>query len=339
MAFPRLAMSVTAVPALACTLVVAQGAPAFEPPRPSARIVDVVSLNTEQIAALDRSKTVVLMPGGILEEHGPFLPSYADGYQSDYLTTQVAEALAARPGWTVLRFPLLPLGAMPASQVGGRFVFPGSYPVRMATLRAVYMDLASDLGDAGFRWIVVVNYHGGPTHNLALDQASRYFEDTYGGHMVNLFGLVSVAGASPHDLFTAAQRKAEGFGLHADADEHSRLMFLRPDLVPAAIRDAAPAVAPDIPDLVPLARRDGWPGYFGTPAIANAAAGRRAMEALSAAAIDAALKFLDGTLPADARRVYDDDQTVPIFKRVTEDGLQHDRQVEQRQAAWIARVR
>src|SRR5262245_62075251 len=99
----------------------------------TAHLLEVGELSTEQIQSLDRAHTVVLLEGGILEEHGPYLPSFADGYQSDFLATKVAEAIVARPGWTVLRFPQLPVGAMPANEIGGRFTFPGSYPVRLVT--------------------------------------------------------------------------------------------------------------------------------------------------------------------------------------------------------------
>ena len=94
----------------------------------SAQILDVRELNTVQIQALDRTRTAVLLPGGILEEHGPYLPSYSDGYQTEFVARQIAEAIVARPGWAVLTFPPLPLGTMPASEIGAKFSFPGSYP-------------------------------------------------------------------------------------------------------------------------------------------------------------------------------------------------------------------
>jgi hypothetical protein len=40
---------------------------------------EFVSLNTRQIETLDRSKTVVIVPGGILEEHGPALANASLG--------------------------------------------------------------------------------------------------------------------------------------------------------------------------------------------------------------------------------------------------------------------
>ena len=299
-------------------------------------ILEVAGLSTKQIQSLERARTVVLLEGGILEEHGPYLPSFSDGYQSDFIATRIADAIVARPGWTVLRFPPLSVGAMPANEIGGRFAFPGSYPIRMATLRAVFMDLATDLGDAGFKYILVVNYHGGPTHNRALDDASRYFSEKYGAVMVNLMGLVSVAGAAPHDQFTQFERDAEGFSVHADADEHSRMLFLKPDLVGTSVHEAPSVIGHEPADLAALAGKPDWPGYFGTPAIANVEAGRRKMEGLAAAAVDAALKALDGSLPADAPRVVDQDAADPVFARITDASLEHDRQVEKNEMDWLA---
>ena len=37
------------------------------------RIYHLAELNTEQIRSFDRDRTAVLIPGGILEEHGPYL--------------------------------------------------------------------------------------------------------------------------------------------------------------------------------------------------------------------------------------------------------------------------
>jgi creatinine amidohydrolase/Fe(II)-dependent formamide hydrolase-like protein len=303
-----------------------------------AQVLDVRELNTEQIARLDRARTLVLLTAGILEEHGPFLPSYSDGYQSEFIATRVAEAVGARPLWTVLRFPEIPLGTFPASYVGRKYAFPGSYPVRMTTLRAVFMDLASDLGEAGFRWVAVLTMHGGPTHNRALDEAARYFSDSYGGRMVHVTGFASVAGAAPSDLFTSEQRAAEGFSIHADADEHSCLLFLRPDLVAPGIRSAPAVVSRDFAELVATAQKPGWTGYFGTPAVATPDAGRRAMNAIAQAAVDLVLNVLEGG-SAQGPLVADRAMSDPAFRRVVEAALEHERQIERKQAEWLAKHR
>ena len=54
------------------------------------------------------------------------------------------------------------------------------------------MDLASELGEQGFKWVMVVHVHGSPNHIAALDDAGDFFRDTYGGRMVNLWGLIPV---------------------------------------------------------------------------------------------------------------------------------------------------
>jgi Creatinine amidohydrolase len=79
-------------------------------PQVAAQILRIGEMNTQQIQALDLSKTVVLIPGGILEEHGPYLPSYTDGYADEAYTWELAKAIVARPGWTVVLFPQIPLG-------------------------------------------------------------------------------------------------------------------------------------------------------------------------------------------------------------------------------------
>src|SRR3954470_23615830 len=93
----------------------------------SAQIVRVGDLNTTQIRALDRSKTVVLLSGGMLEEHGPYLPASTDGILSDRLTQEIARSvIAAKPGWTVLLFPQIPFGSTGSNEIGGQFSFPGT---------------------------------------------------------------------------------------------------------------------------------------------------------------------------------------------------------------------
>lgn len=73
-------------------------------------------------------------------------------------------------------FPPIPLGSGGANEIGGKYRFPGTYAVRPATLRAVFMDLAAELGEQGFRWLFIVNDHGSPDHNRMLDHAGGFFE-------------------------------------------------------------------------------------------------------------------------------------------------------------------
>ena len=106
------------------------------------QVLKVAEMTGEQIRALDRATTVVILPGGILEQHGPHLPSFADGYLNQSHADALAEAIARRPGWRALVFPIVPLGSGGANEIAGKYSWPGTYAVRTATLRAIFMDLA-----------------------------------------------------------------------------------------------------------------------------------------------------------------------------------------------------
>ena len=231
-------------------------------------------------------------PGGAR----PVPPSYTDGYAIEAFTRVLAAAIVARPGWTVVVFPQIPLGNDPANTIGAKRIFPGSYPVRFTTLRAIYMDLASELGDQGFRWIFLVHDHGAPNHHIALNQASDYFHDTYGGAMVHLFGLKPVfLCCGTKDTFLSKDARAEeGFTVHAGADETSQLFFLRPDLIAPDFDKAPSLTAHDFADHIRIAKADGWTGYFGAPRLATAAMGAVEFQRSSQNLITVALQILDG---------------------------------------------
>lgn len=62
----------------------------------SAQLVGVADLNTRQIRALDRDRTVVILQGGMLEEHGPYLPAFTDGILSERLKQEIAQGVVAK---------------------------------------------------------------------------------------------------------------------------------------------------------------------------------------------------------------------------------------------------
>lgn len=241
-----------------------------------AQVLHIQDLNTRKIRDLDRAKTAVILPGGILEEHGPYLPAFTDGYLSQRMASDVAAAIAARPGgWKALVFPQIPLGAEPYNHLGGKASFPGSYAVRSRTLRSIFMDLTSELGEQGFRWIIVVHVHGAGLHNRALDQASDYFRDVYGGRMAHLWGMVPVIGAWGKAMETLPEsvKKEDGVSLHGGMDETSLMLYLKPELVAPDYRTAPAFTGATLDESMKITRKDGWPGYVGSPRLATRALG------------------------------------------------------------------
>jgi creatinine amidohydrolase/Fe(II)-dependent formamide hydrolase-like protein len=308
----------------------------------SAQIVRVGDLNTAQIRALDRSKTVVLLTGGMLEEHGPYLPAGTDAILSSQLALEVAQSIVAKkPGWTVLAFPQIPFGSAGSNEIGSHFSFPGTYAVRPSTLRAVFMDLASELGDQGFRWIMVVHVHGAPPHIRAIDEAGDFFHDTYGGRMVNLWDLVPVIsgwGNAMVSSMTDMEKKEDGASLHGGMDEHSLMLHLSPQLVSSGYKTAAAVTGQTTEESFAEAKKPGWPGYLGSPRLATAALGEKIWKAFSAAASEQTLKILDGADPSAIPRYADILEKNPLYQRDwIGPSTSHDEALEAKERDWLRR--
>lgn len=298
------------------------------------QIYRVAEMRTDQIRALDKSRTVVLLPAGILEQHGPYLPSFSDGYMNEWLTARLAEDIVKRDGWAVLVFPTIPLGTGGANEIGQKFSFPGTYAVRSSTLRSVFMDLADELGEQGFKWVFMIHGHGAPNHNRALDDAGDYFRDTYGGRMVHLLGLMPVIASATAPLSAGAQAE-DGFSVHAGLDETSALLFYRPTLVGDSYRSAQSQTAKNWAELVRIARGDKWPGYFGAPRLATASRGAVSSAAMANSASDILLKIVDGL---DERQLlhFASIATSPENIEIDRLALARERVADKRQQDWLA---
>ncbi len=306
----------------------------------AAQVRHVGDLNTRDIRALDRARTVVLLQGGMLEEHGPYLPAFTDGILSARLTEELAAGIVRqRPGWTVLVFPPIAAGASGSNEIGGHYTFAGTYALRPSTLRATFVDLASELGDQGFRWVLLVHVHGSPLHIGALDDASDYFHDAYGGTMVNLWGLLPVLGGwgGAMSVMTAAEKAADGLSLHAGMDEHSLMLHLRPDLVAPDFRQAPPVAGATYDADFTIAARSDWPGYLGAPHLATAAFGERIWNAFSAAALATSVAILDGTDPATYPRYVTYLKTLAPYRAWIDSTNARDGRAGARLEAWMAR--
>ena len=256
------------------------------------------------------------------------------------MAADVAAAVAARPGgWKALVFPQIPLGAEPYNHLGARTSFPGSYPVRASTLRAIFMDFASELGDQGFRNIIVVHVHGADLQNRALDEASDYFREEYGGRMVHLWGLVPVVGAwgKAMEPLPAAVKKEDGVSLHGGMDETSLILYLKPTLVGPDYKTAPIVTGATLDEAMAVTHRPDWPGYVWSPRLATRGLGETIWKALSASAIAEANKMLGGEDPAPIKRYGDLLGGVEAYRKVDEGARRFENGVARRQADWLKR--
>lgn len=134
---------------------------------------------------LDPSKVVVTVACSPMEVHGPHLPVVTDSIEAETLTARTMELLAERhPEITFLR--LLPI-YVAADVLPHR----GSLMFRNSTIVRVMTDLGRTLCKQGFKDIWVSNFHGGPRHFVAIEQACHLTNKRYGGRMISIFSLLA----------------------------------------------------------------------------------------------------------------------------------------------------
>ena len=106
-------------------------------------------LSSPEIAALDRERTVLVLPLGSVEQHGRHMPLGTD--------TMLAHAVALAAAEKVPGVAVLPWYGFSAHHMR----FPGSITLRAETLIALCEDIVGSVVAHGFRRILIVNGHGG----------------------------------------------------------------------------------------------------------------------------------------------------------------------------------
>jgi creatinine amidohydrolase/Fe(II)-dependent formamide hydrolase-like protein len=239
-------------------------------------------LTWPQIDAFDRRRTLFILPVGMIEQHGPHLPVGADTigvtYEASGVSRRVSQSL---PDWNIVMMPAVNYGQSGANQLGGMPTHPGTYAIRQSTLRSLVADLGAQIAQNGFAWIFVMNGHGAPTHNIALNEACDFVSESYRVTMLHLTGLfradaaIQAAGEKINaKFFSAADRSSFGMDVHAGVGETSGLLAIRPDLVAPDYKTLPNQAGASLEELRKIATAPGWQGYLSSPARATAAHGR-----------------------------------------------------------------
>jgi len=240
------------------------------------------SATYEEVAALDRTRAVAMVPLGATEAHGPHLPLSTDVIIVEAMARSGAERLALRQ-IPVIITPTVALTPAPFAAA-----FPGTLGVSPATLTATLVELAAGLAAHGFGRLVFLSAHLDPAHLGAVRQA------------VESIGATELRVAFP-DLTRKrwAGRLGEEFqtgACHAGRFETSIVMAERPDLVRAVRKTLAPnphSLSDAIRGGKHTFQEAGGPrAYFGWPADATADEGRALVNALGAIVEEAALPLL-----------------------------------------------
>lgn len=240
----------------------------------------------EELAALDRSRTVALLPVGAVEAHGPHLPLGTDVIIAQAMARAGAEALEGA-GWGALVLPPLWYSAAPFARD-----FPGTVGVDGATVTALVTQIAASLEGQGFAALGVANAHLDPAHLRSLHDAVAAREEA-GGIPVVFPDLTR----GRH-----ARRLTEEFqtgACHAGRFEGSIVLSETPGLVRQATAAGLPPNPASLSEAIArgddsFAAAGGPRAYFGWPAEATAAEGVESSQIMGRILADALLEKLEG---------------------------------------------
>jgi creatinine amidohydrolase len=150
----------------------------------SSRITDWHRMTVSEFRALDPKRTVVLVACAPIEVHGPHLPMCADVREAEGLHDLAArKLLELDPETRFIRLPAVCMGADVLPQRGSVSFSPH-------TVIRVLEELGRTLAHQGFQHIWVSNFHGGPRHVLALEQACHNVNRRHGTKMLSIFSLL-----------------------------------------------------------------------------------------------------------------------------------------------------
>jgi creatinine amidohydrolase len=231
--------------------------------------------------------SILVLPLGATEQHGPHLPAGTDALICGGVAERVAERLEGQ----------VPVVVAPTLWFGNsahHLPFGATLSLGTETYLHVLMDLGRSAVASGFRRLFFLNGHGG-NHELiqlaARDLALQHPLDAAAG---------SYWVIAQEALREAAGGEAATIPGHAGTFETSMIMALSPHLVrePRPSRPAAPALKAGFEVPLRVERHGSWQaidGFSDSPAGAGAELGQALLEAAVGAVADALRDFHEAT--------------------------------------------
>jgi creatinine amidohydrolase len=234
-------------------------------------------LSWTDIAALpDKANTVIVLPAGSIEQHGPHLPCMVDAIIAAGV---MGHALSRLPD-DVPAFALAPITYGKSCE---HLHFPGTMTIEGPTLLATITEIGESVYRAGFRKLLIVNGHGGQPQ--VMEMAARELRLRHGDYVVVPHFTWRVPHAAGRYLSDSERRLA----MHAGHAETAILLALAPDTV--HMERAAPNVPPEFgcptlsadgrPAAAWTARDFGPSGVIGDPTPATPEQGQVILDSLA----------------------------------------------------------
>lgn len=172
-----------------------------------------------EVAALpDRENTVIVLPVGAIEQHGPHLPCSVDSVISSGV---MGRALSELPT-SVPAFGLPPITYGKSDE---HLHFPGTITLTGPTLLAMITEIGESVYGSGFRKLLLANGHGGQPQ--VLEMAARELRVRHGDYVIVPFHVSRVANSS--GKYISDKEKSQA--MHAGHSETALMMALTPESV------------------------------------------------------------------------------------------------------------
>jgi len=234
-------------------------------------------LSWKQIADLpDKANTVIVLPAGSIEQHGPHLPCAVD---TIIAAGVVGHALARLPD-SVPAFGLPPITYGKSDE---HLHFQGTLTLTGPTLLATITEIGESVYRSGFRKLLIVNAHGGQPQ--VMEMAARELRLRHGDFMVLPHFTWRVPNAASQFLSDKERR----LSMHAGHAETAILMALAPHTV--QMQHAVVNYPPEFPSKVLspdgrpacawTARDFGESGIIGDPMGATPEQGQAILDSLA----------------------------------------------------------
>ena len=208
----------------------------------------MANMSWTEIQSFANKNAIVLLPMGVIEEHGPQLCLGTDIYTAHIYCLSIKEKLEAK-GHTVVIAPPFYWGVC---QCTGGFI--GSFHIRKETAKALILDILLSLSEFGFNNIFGVNAHGDIEHNIAIIEAFRESHEqlhinacyTFDEWRFSHFGLsLDEPYLCPIKLQKISVSKAEAPDIHGGDIETAMIYEFYPALVDVEKAKSLPATTLD----------------------------------------------------------------------------------------------
>lgn len=234
-------------------------------------------LSWTQISALpDPANTVIVLPAGATEQHGPHLPCSVD---TAICSGVMGHALARLPDH-VPAYAMAPINYGKSEE---HLHFPGTITLSGETLLATMVEIGESVYRCGFRKLLIVNGHGGQPQ--VMEMAARELRLRHGDFIV----VPQSVWKMPSGTAAFTSEKEKKLSMHAGHGETALMLALAPETVHMELAEAN--FPPEFPSR--LLSPDGRPacawttldfsanGVIGDPCSATPEQGRIILESLS----------------------------------------------------------